>query len=828
MIHRSLLLIFLFLQVLFSSGQTSLKKKSFSPLPVVCFASDKVEKFHIDIPPEFQNRLKSSKGATADIQVTYFNFPDNAKKTFEYAVSIWENLVESPVPIRIRASWESLGSKVLGSCSATDFFRNFEGVPQMNKYYSIAATEKIMGKELNGNNYDIEASFNKDIKWYLGTTGVTPDTMYNFVSCVLHEITHGLGFSGFFYTSGTKGGYGRSTDKNPSAFDSYIEIANGRRLINPSLFVNPSVEIYNAITSRQLFIGNPIFLNQGAENRPRLYAPSEFSSGSSVYHLDETLYPAGSGNSLMTPMAGKGEGNHYPGDLTLGILDDIGWRNMYIRFNKPVDVETPGQPVNFEVSVTSDYPLDTASLYLIYSFDKFQHHADSLRLMPSVNPAIFKTVLSTPRFPGVVTYFIKARDSKKRLYSVPADAPSYVYDLKVGPDTIKPTVTHQPADFIFSTARTRSIKALVTDNIGIDTVYVEYFINDKAKPPVALLRDSLTRFTGKLSFAGSELKEGDSIRYRIITLDSSSNSNRRTEPSSGYFKIPVEGLFNPVSKYYNDFNIPGSDFLTKDFSIKTETGFNDGALHSPHPYPSPDKDDTYFHFMTWLRYPVILKQGEYMGFDEVVLVEPGDEGSVFGDYNFWDYVIIEGSKNSGETWLPLLKGYDSGSNTNWLELYNSGFSGNNSTISGKKEMFVNRKFNMLSNGNFSAGDTVIIRFRLLSDPYAHGWGWVIDNLSIQVPVPVDELRLSPGHISVFPNPFNNFFTVSIQDNNAFDELSIVVYNQFGQVVSTTMEKNILSGFRKRIDTVNLPAGLYLVVVSGNGQKIVARKLVKQI
>ena len=33
-----------------------------------------------------------------------------------------------------------------------------------------------------------------------------------------------------------------------------------------------------------------------------------------------------------------------------------------------------------------------------------------------------------------------------------------------------------------------------------------------------------------------------------------------------------------------------------------------------------------------------------------------------------------------------------------------------------------------------AGDTILVRFRLFSDPYANGWGWAIDNLRIQIPV----------------------------------------------------------------------------------------------
>jgi hypothetical protein len=79
--------------------------------------------------------------------------------------------------------------------------------------------------------------------------------------------------------------------------------------------------------------------------------------------------------------------------------------------------------------------------------------------------------------------------------------------------------------------------------------------------------------------------------------------------------------------------------------VFTEDGFENGALHSPHPYPSPDMDDTEFNFETILKYPVILNENATMSFDEIVLVEPGTNGTVYGDFEFWDFVIVEGSKN---------------------------------------------------------------------------------------------------------------------------------------------------------------------------------------
>ncbi|MCK7534683.1 MAG: hypothetical protein MZV63_28625 [Marinilabiliales bacterium] len=157
---------------------------------------------------------------------------------------------------------------------------------------------------------------------------------------------------------------------------------------------------------------------------------------------------------------------------------------------------------------------------------------------------------------------------------------------------------------------------------------------------------------------------------------------------------------------------------------------------------APIKTMQHLNFTTLLKYPVILKENGTMSFDEVVLVEPGEVLSKFGDEDFWDYVIVEGSKDKGKTWLPIANGYDSGDNPIWKTNYNKNIDNNQvSNTVGIPEWYVNREIKLLENGNFKANDTILIQFRLYSDPYAHGWGWTIDNLRIQTPV-----STSNGHI----------------------------------------------------------------------------------
>src|SRR5688500_6976777 len=48
--------------------------------------------------------------AAAQFEVSYNGFSPEAQAVFQYAVNIWAAQLSSPMPIRVRASWEPLGT----------------------------------------------------------------------------------------------------------------------------------------------------------------------------------------------------------------------------------------------------------------------------------------------------------------------------------------------------------------------------------------------------------------------------------------------------------------------------------------------------------------------------------------------------------------------------------------------------------------------------------------------------------------------------------------------------------------------------------------------
>ena len=102
-------------------------------------------------PPEREKLLKSGSSA-GNFIVSYENVPAEAIAAFQYAISIWEGFISSPLPIKIKVKWEEHEKNMLAQSKPTQFYKNFDGALFSNVYYPVALAEKLAGKDLNGEN----------------------------------------------------------------------------------------------------------------------------------------------------------------------------------------------------------------------------------------------------------------------------------------------------------------------------------------------------------------------------------------------------------------------------------------------------------------------------------------------------------------------------------------------------------------------------------------------------------------------------------------------------------------------------------------------------
>jgi hypothetical protein len=85
------------------------------------------------------------------------------------------------------------------------------------------------------------------------------------------------------------------------------------------------VPLGDALTANSLYWTGPEGSAGVGGGMPRLYAPGTYQPASSYSHLNESTYPFGSSNALMTPIINSAESNHNPGPAVLGMFEDMGW-----------------------------------------------------------------------------------------------------------------------------------------------------------------------------------------------------------------------------------------------------------------------------------------------------------------------------------------------------------------------------------------------------------------------------------------------------------------------------------------------------------------------
>ena len=138
---------------------------------------------------------------------------EQAQIVFKFAADIWGAVLQSDVPVTVSASFAKLScdatSGVLGSAGTTNIYSFAAPAPQgavANTWYHSALFDSLAGEDAGDGAADIRARFNGALgstgclegsSWYFGLDGKQPAGSIDFLNVVLHEMAHGLGFSGF-------------------------------------------------------------------------------------------------------------------------------------------------------------------------------------------------------------------------------------------------------------------------------------------------------------------------------------------------------------------------------------------------------------------------------------------------------------------------------------------------------------------------------------------------------------------------------------------------------------------------------------------------------
>jgi len=204
---------------------------------------------------------------------------------------------------------------VLGMAGASAVVRDFTGAPLASTWYPIGLANQLANQDLNGGTAEIDATFNGDVDnptvlgatdWYYGFDG-NAGIDIDFVSVVLHELGHGLGFFDMVdpgtgaWLSGFPDVYGRNLFY--SGVGQFPNLSNGQRL--------------TALTSNSVYWNGTKVIGD-AGGQVAIFAPSPYQSGSSISHWSTSISP----DQLMEPYYTGPSGD--PG-FAIAALQDLGW-----------------------------------------------------------------------------------------------------------------------------------------------------------------------------------------------------------------------------------------------------------------------------------------------------------------------------------------------------------------------------------------------------------------------------------------------------------------------------------------------------------------------
>lgn len=793
--------------------------------PIICPADYTDVNTFVPMPFEVEAALSGSNTARigresrASFTVEYVDFPNNARAAFQKAVNIWAELLKSTVPIRVLAVWQPLGRNVLGSATAGDFNRNFPGTPKAFTWYPVALAEKLAGRDLNSpNEFDVVCRFSSDVNWFFGPVGLPGPGQFDLTSVVLHELCHGLGFVASMEVSGTQGEYGYNTGL-PFVFDGFIQNGEQQALTDTSRFKNPSPALRTQLTGNNIFFNGPL-ANQSNNNAPvKLFAPSVYSSGSSISHLDDVTFGSGSINSLMTSTAAIREVNLNPGPIVGNMFKDMGWASSSVVHENLGDF--PAQPfVDVRVDIFSDTTLVPGSAKVFFTYSNNGNFTELPLTLVSGNTYTARIPIPSNR--AAVTYYFSVEDSFKKTITSPPNAPGFIWQFEVGsPDVAAPEISTSAPDLV-PAGSTLDATAVVIDNFedGVASVILNYQINGRAQAPVTMkkfdratddIRFSLgtqDRFQYIAPDVFANLAAGDRVRFQITARDKSGNTSTvpttytspslNSVPTPTFYEFLATDLKGATQRsYVNNFNEPSvaDDFAMLGFTIGTASGLSNGSLHTNGGYPnglgalSPEgRVATPFtaNQIALLRIPISLRSevdSAVLSFDEIVLVEPSETGAAFGSDEFWDYVVIEGSSNGGATWVPFADGYDSRAERTWLTEFNKFGIGDAPFSEGVPSPALYKPRTIaLTGSTFTGGQEVLIRFRLFSDQFVKGWGWTIDNLRVQSVAP-KPTAVEPSPVSLMtlsPNPAQDVIRVQAPVVAGSGNVSIEILDMQGR------------------------------------------------
>jgi len=249
------------------------------------------------------------------------NLNTNQQTATLHALGIWSEVLAGVVPVDIQIQSVNLGGGgIIGSSyQMPDYWDS-----ATQTWYCSAVGNQKAGYNVVPSQRDISLRMNSQFNFYYPITGSPGSNQMDWITIILHEVCHGLGFYGLVgsngnYTYTTSSGGGASTS-SPGIYDRQLyQGATG----STTLTGLTASQRGTLVKSNNLYAGAPgsNLLAATGGTRVKVYAPTSWNSGSSVSHWDNDV----TFSTIMRPFADYGWKLHTISARDLGMMLDLGW-----------------------------------------------------------------------------------------------------------------------------------------------------------------------------------------------------------------------------------------------------------------------------------------------------------------------------------------------------------------------------------------------------------------------------------------------------------------------------------------------------------------------
>ncbi len=466
------------------------------------------------------------------------------------------------------------------------------------------------------------------------------------------------------------------------------------------------------------------------------------------------------------------------------------------------DTEDPSGPYPVTVEIVPNFaPLLTDSILLHYSTDTT--FSTVVPMLPTGQSNQYQAEIPSQGTNVNIQYYISVKDSSGLLATLPAGAPQNFYNFFVGPDTIAPVIVHTPPLFADVQNLPLSVAATVTDNLAVDSVWVQFHLNGLPDSSFALQKDSAAVYTGSFPLDSGQVQVGDSLIYQIFARDSAQAGNVSSLGPMGLAFVTSLQQFRQVNIFIPDNNPVG---IQDTLEVAGET-----------PYSIADLDFRFKATHTWFG-DLVVRLTAPNGQQVTLIDRPGVPATTFGNPgNNPDLILDDEAAQSIETVTA----------------------GTSDDIVGTFRPFPDSlsRFDLMNPAgrwiihvsDHSSGDLGRLRewgliFHLSDIPTGLRTGKQIQQLP-------DRFALHPN----YPNPFNPTTTIAY-DLPRTSQVNLTIYNVLGQRVVRLVSGKLAAGHYRTVwdgrnqEGIPVSSGIYIMrlqatPVAGGKPFVRDRKLV---